>query len=42
MDPELDVFVVLLTNRVHLSRGSDAINRIRRAFHNTAVAEALA
>ncbi|MCA2220250.1 serine hydrolase domain-containing protein [Nonomuraea aurantiaca] len=42
VDPELDVFVVLLTNRVHPGRGSDAIDRIRRAFHNTAVAEALA
>ncbi|WP_219470021.1 serine hydrolase domain-containing protein [Nonomuraea rhizosphaerae] len=41
VDPELDVFVVLLTNRVHPTRNSAAIGRIRRAFHNVAVTEAL-
>ncbi|MER6947950.1 serine hydrolase domain-containing protein [Nonomuraea sp. NPDC000554] len=42
VDPELDVFAVLLTNRVHPSRASTAIGRIRTTFHNVAVAEALA
>ncbi len=38
VDPVLDVFVVLLTNRVHPVRSSDAIVRLRRRFHNAAVA----
>ncbi|MBF8189930.1 beta-lactamase family protein [Nonomuraea sp. K274] len=42
VDPELDFFAVLLTNRVHPSRSSDAIARIRRTFHNAAVTEVLA
>ncbi|MFC5829142.1 serine hydrolase domain-containing protein [Nonomuraea insulae] len=42
VDPELDFFAVLLTNRVHPARTSDAIARIRRTFHNVAVTEALA
>ncbi|MFC4113592.1 serine hydrolase domain-containing protein [Nonomuraea zeae] len=41
VDPELDFFAVLLTNRVHPSRDSDAIGRIRRTFHNAAVTAAL-
>lgn len=40
VDPELDFFAVLLTNRVHPTRASDAIARIRRTFHNAAVTEA--
>ncbi|GAB3976153.1 serine hydrolase domain-containing protein [Actinoallomurus acanthiterrae] len=42
VDPELDVFVVLLTNRVHPVRTSDAITRLRRMFHNAAVTACLA
>jgi CubicO group peptidase (beta-lactamase class C family) len=38
VDPVLDVFVVLLTNRVHPVRTSDAITRLRPRFHNAAVA----
>jgi CubicO group peptidase (beta-lactamase class C family) len=41
VDPALDVFVVLLTNRVHPSRGSDAITRLRPRFHNAAVTACL-
>ncbi|MFG1972151.1 serine hydrolase domain-containing protein [Nonomuraea fuscirosea] len=41
VDPELDFFAVLLTNRVHPARTSDAIGRVRRTFHNAAVTEAL-
>ncbi|MCC3356781.1 serine hydrolase domain-containing protein [Bacillus sp. REN16] len=37
MDPEQDLFAVLLTNRVHPSRESDSIQRIRRIFHNLVV-----
>ncbi|MDU0201713.1 serine hydrolase domain-containing protein [Paenibacillus sp. MAH-36] len=36
MDPEDDVFAVLLTNRVHPKRTSTAIKRIRSIFHNLA------
>jgi CubicO group peptidase (beta-lactamase class C family) len=42
VDPELDLFVVLLTNRVHPRRDSDAIIRLRRQFHNAAVSAVLA
>jgi CubicO group peptidase (beta-lactamase class C family) len=42
VDPVLDVFVVLLTNRVHPARTSDAITRLRPRFHNAAVASCLA
>jgi CubicO group peptidase (beta-lactamase class C family) len=41
IDPELDLFVVLLTNRVHPSRTSDAIVRVRRCFHNAAATRTL-
>ncbi|MEO3791625.1 serine hydrolase domain-containing protein [Nonomuraea sp. B10E15] len=41
VDPELDFYAVLLTNRVHPSRASDGIARIRRTFHNAAVTRAL-
>jgi CubicO group peptidase (beta-lactamase class C family) len=34
MDPENDVFAVLLTNRVHPTRSNTAIKRIRSIFHN--------
>lgn len=41
VDPELDLFVVLLTNRVHPVRTSDAILGLRRRFHNAAVTACL-
>jgi CubicO group peptidase (beta-lactamase class C family) len=42
VDPVLDLFVVLLTNRVHPVRTSDAIVRLRPRFHNVAVTACLA
>ncbi|MDN3354087.1 serine hydrolase domain-containing protein [Actinomadura sp. DC4] len=42
VDPLLDVFVVLLTNRVHPRRDSDAITRLRPRFGNAAVTACLA
>ena len=38
IDPELDLYVVLLTNRVHPSRDNTAIQPIRRALHDAIVA----
>lgn len=38
IDPRLDLFVVLLTNRVHPSRQNEAIQRLRPLVHNVAVA----
>src|SRR5437763_3094297 len=40
IDPERDVYVVFLTNRVHPTRDNNAIQKIRPALHN-AVMEAL-
>ena len=40
LDPERDLYFVLLTNRVHPTRTNDAIQSVRRAFHD-AVAEDL-
>ena len=40
IDPERDVYMVLLTNRVHPTRENNAIQPVRRAFHD-AVALAL-
>ncbi len=37
IDPELDLVVVLLTNRVHPTRENSRIKGIRRAFHNEVV-----
>jgi CubicO group peptidase (beta-lactamase class C family) len=37
IDPELDLYAVLLTNRVHPHRSNDAIVYDRRIFHNLAV-----
>ncbi|MEK3725601.1 serine hydrolase domain-containing protein [Paenibacillus sp. FSL H8-0034] len=37
MDPEADLFAVLLTNRVHPTRANQTIKRIRSIFHNLAV-----
>jgi CubicO group peptidase (beta-lactamase class C family) len=39
-DPERDLGVVLLTNRVHPSRDNEGIRELRPAFHD-AVSEAL-
>jgi CubicO group peptidase (beta-lactamase class C family) len=41
VDPGLDLFLVLLTNRVHPSRAPGGITRIRRRFHNAAVTRGL-
>src|SRR4051812_42099415 len=41
IDPERDLYVVLLTNRVHPQRDNNGIQPIRRAVHDT-VAEELA
>ena len=38
IDPEQDLYVVLLTNRVHPSRDNNAIQPIRRAVHDEIVA----
>lgn len=37
IDPELDIFAILLTNRVHLGRSNNAHIRLRPRFHNTVV-----
>jgi CubicO group peptidase (beta-lactamase class C family) len=34
IDPDLDLYVVLLTNRVHPSRDNNAIQPVRRALHD--------
>jgi serine-type D-Ala-D-Ala carboxypeptidase len=34
IDPSSDVYVVLLTNRVYPARGNDAIQPVRREFHD--------
>ena len=39
IDPENDVYVVLLTNRVHPDRANDAIARVRRAVHDAVMGE---
>jgi CubicO group peptidase (beta-lactamase class C family) len=39
IDPELDVYVALLTNRVHPTRASEAITRVRPAVHDAVVEE---
>jgi len=40
IDPEKDVYVALLTNRVHPARGSDAaIQQLRRAAHDAVMTE---
>lgn len=37
MDPDRDLFAVLLTNRVHPTRDGNGIVRVRHIFHNLAV-----
>ena len=39
IDPERDVYVVLLTNRVHPNRANDAIQGVRRAAHDAVMSE---
>jgi len=39
IDPEKDVYVVLLTNRVHPTRANEAIKQVRRAVHDAVLAE---
>ena len=39
IDPENDVYVVLLTNRVHPNRTNEAITRVRRAVHDAVMGE---
>jgi CubicO group peptidase (beta-lactamase class C family) len=34
IDPERELYVVLLTNRVHPSRDNDAIRQVRPAVHD--------
>ena len=34
IDPDADVYVVLLTNRVHPDASNDAIQEVRRAVHD--------
>ncbi len=41
IDPEQDLYVVLLTNRVHPTRENDGIQRVRAALHD-AIVEAVA
>ena len=37
IDPEKELFVVLLTNRVHPTRENDKIQRVRPALHNSVI-----
>ena len=39
IDPEQDYYFVLLTNRVHPTRTNNAIQSVRRAFHDAAIAD---
>ena len=39
IDPEKNVYVVLLTNRVHPTRANDAIKQVRPAVHDAVIAE---
>ena len=42
VDPERSIYVVLLTNRVHPTRASDAIRHVRPAVHDAVVATLVA
>jgi CubicO group peptidase (beta-lactamase class C family) len=37
IDPEQDLYIVLLTNRVHPTRENNAIQRVRPAFHDLVI-----
>lgn len=39
IDPDADVYAVLLTNRVHPTRTNNAIQQVRPAFHDAVLAE---
>jgi CubicO group peptidase (beta-lactamase class C family) len=39
IDPENDIYVALLTNRVHPTRDNDAIRSIRPAVHDAIMGE---
>jgi CubicO group peptidase (beta-lactamase class C family) len=39
IDPENDVYVTLLTNRVHPTRENEAIKQVRRAVHDAVMME---
>ena len=39
IDPERNLYAVLLTNRVHPSRSNTAIQAVRRAFHDAVMRE---
>jgi CubicO group peptidase (beta-lactamase class C family) len=41
IDPERNLYVVLLTNRVHPTREGDGIQEVRRAFHDAVVEDLL-
>jgi CubicO group peptidase (beta-lactamase class C family) len=41
IDPDQDRYVVFLTNRVHPTRENNAIQRVRRALHDTLAADSL-
>jgi CubicO group peptidase (beta-lactamase class C family) len=41
VDPEHDVYVVLLTNRVHPDASNDAIQEVRRAVHDAVMREVI-
>jgi CubicO group peptidase (beta-lactamase class C family) len=34
IDPDQEIYVVLLTNRVHPTRANTTIQQVRRAFHD--------
>jgi CubicO group peptidase (beta-lactamase class C family) len=38
IDPDLDLYVVFLTNRVHPSRENNRIQGIRRSLHDSVAA----
>jgi CubicO group peptidase (beta-lactamase class C family) len=39
IDPDRDLYIVLLTNRVHPTRRNDRINAVRREFHDAVVTD---
>jgi CubicO group peptidase (beta-lactamase class C family) len=42
IDPDRQVYVVLLTNRVHPTRTNEAIGSVRRELHDAVMSELLA
>ncbi len=39
LDPALDLYAILLTNRVHPARDNDRIRQVRRQFHDAVVSD---